>query len=151
MSSSFPPPLPTGCCPFVRSGGLHGKDCADLGLGRCTTDIGQVTAAGKAAAKEADTEPGIFSTADAMALRKENLRLERSNAALTKALAERESLPPPMFSEVGSRQRRVRKVGIELGKFAVLLPVAGLLLRAAANQWPEFGGLIEGALEALGL
>jgi hypothetical protein len=57
-----PPPLPprplvpepfinlaaTGCCPFTRSGGLHGLDCSDLGRGRCAVDIGQVTSAGKA-------------------------------------------------------------------------------------------------------
>jgi hypothetical protein len=28
-------PNDQGCCPFVRSGGLHGQDCADLGRGRC--------------------------------------------------------------------------------------------------------------------
>lgn len=37
-----------GCCPFVRSDGLHGEDCYDLRKEKCTIDIGQVTAAGRA-------------------------------------------------------------------------------------------------------
>jgi len=43
-----------GCCPFVRSGGLHGEDCGDLRNEKCTINIGQVTAAG--CAKQCNNE-----------------------------------------------------------------------------------------------
>jgi len=38
-----------------------------------------------------------------------------------------------------------------MGKYTLVFSVAGIILRAAAKQWPQFGGLIEGILQGLGL
>lgn len=36
-----------GCCPFVRSGGLHGEDCNALGRGPCTWTLGAANPLGE--------------------------------------------------------------------------------------------------------
>lgn len=47
--------------------------------------------------------------------------------------------------------QKVSSAALFTGKYAGLFAAAGLVLRACAKQWPQFGGAIEGVLGALGL
>lgn len=93
-------------------------------------------------ARDADTEPGIHSAQDVLALRRENARLRRERDELRDASP---SVPPP------TRRQRTVKTALLTGKWAVLLPLVALGARAAARQWPELTELVDGVLGALGL
>lgn len=93
-------------------------------------------------ARDADTEPGIHSAQDVLALRRENARLRRERDELRDRPS---STPPP------TRKQRNVKAALITGKWAVLLPVVALAARAAARQWPEITEIVDGVLGALGL
>ncbi len=102
-------------------------------------------------AEEVVTLPGIPGLDDPVALRAANERLRMTLArvrgerddALTSL---RDSAPPPP-----TRRQKATRFSLQLGKWAVLLPVVALVGRAAAKQWPAFGLLIEGILTGMGL
>ena len=59
----------------------------------------------------------------------------------------------PRLGEVEKKTgaQKLGAVALVGTKYAGLFTIAGLVLRAVAKQWPEFGGLIEGVLGAAGL
>ena len=93
-------------------------------------------------ARDADTEPGIHSAQDVLALRRDNARLRRQRDEL---LERPSSIPPP------TRGQKRAKVALITGKWAVLLPMVALAARAAARQWPEITEIVDGILGAFGL
>jgi hypothetical protein len=99
--------------------------------------------------RDLPTEPGL----GLLALKAENarLRLERDEARLERdeaqaALADAaDSLPPPT-----SHQRRVRRA-VSVGKYATLLAVLPVLGAAVAEWWPQYAGLVDTVLRAVGM
>ena len=90
-------------------------------------------------ARDVETEPGIHSAQDVLALRRENHRLRRERDAAL------DGTPPP------TRGQRRAQVALGLGKFAVLLPVAAVLARWAGRNWPEYAELVDSVLSVVGL
>jgi len=88
-----------------------------------------------------EQEPATHDDLDRLirALRQEIVFLRDSRTA--------SSAPP------GSLRTRSRAAvaGIVTGKYAGVALLVGIVLRAVAKQWPQFGELIEGVLQAVGL
>jgi hypothetical protein len=107
-------------------------------------------------ARDETTEPGL----GALALRQENARLLGENTRLrserNEARQERDelrasdalpSVPPPL---PGQRRRKAVALGTAAGIGGGLLLAARLVLRAVADQWPEYAPIAEGFLVLLG-
>lgn len=159
-----PPPLPprplvaepfinelakAGCCPFVRSGGLHGPDCSDLGRGRCTVDIGQVTAAGKP-----EPQPDTVRTRRDEMLPPEPLPLsEETGYALRRELVLlREALPPTRdtLSPPSKRQQAAKAVSDVAKWTTIAVGVLGVATQVAAMFRPDLVGPLQTLLKLLG-
>ena len=96
-------------------------------------------------AVDIDTEPGLGSTREVMALQQTLRRVRGERDDLAAAL-DRSTLPPRR-----SAGQKAGKAALITGQWAVLLPVVALAGRALSKRYPEIGELVDVILGALGL
>lgn len=98
-------------------------------------------------ARDAETLPGVDSQQDAMALRRENLRLrqQRNQLQLQVDAARTSDAPPP------TRKQKLVRRAMSSGHYALLVALVAAVAPAVAKKWPAYADLIDGVLSGLGL
>lgn len=94
---------------------------------------------------EADTEPGL----GLMAVKLENARLRQERDDLRALMEVPDSLPPPTPRQRRTRTKMAVLAGGSVGLGAALYPVFALLLRLAAQKWPDLQPIVDFLLPVL--